>query len=31
VALDPASQIRRAPALPHVSRLRILPPCSGGL
>jgi hypothetical protein len=30
-ALDPASILRSAPMLPCVSRLWILPPCSGGL
>jgi hypothetical protein len=30
-AMDPASLLRRALALPRVPRLRILPPCSGGL
>jgi hypothetical protein len=31
VALDPTSLLGRAPMLPHVPRLWILPPCSGGL
>jgi hypothetical protein len=31
VASDPASQLGRAPALPHVPHLRTLPPDSGGL
>jgi hypothetical protein len=30
-ALDPASLLRRALALPHVPRLWIMPPCLGGL
>jgi hypothetical protein len=30
-ALDPASMLGRAPMLPCVSWLRILPPCSGGI
>jgi hypothetical protein len=31
VASDPASLLGSAPTLPHVLRLRTLPPCSGGL
>jgi hypothetical protein len=30
-ALNPASLLRRAPTLPHVPQLQILPPYSGGL